>query len=88
MTSAFAGRNAVVGGGFVGELSALYAEPKPTQTESRRQPLVYRRIEAKLRRAGLVVNYKRFLWLMLGDNLLCLRTRLVVPMTTNSRQLG
>jgi len=45
----------------------------------------YRRIAAQLRRDGLVVNRKRVLRLMRQDNLLCLRTRPFVPVTTDSR---
>jgi putative transposase len=45
----------------------------------------YRRIAAQLRRAGLVVNHKRVLRLMRRDNLLCLRRRPFVPVTTDSR---
>jgi transposase InsO family protein len=45
----------------------------------------YRRIAAQLRRDGVVVNHKRVLRLMREDNLLCLRTRPFVPMTTDSR---
>jgi putative transposase len=45
----------------------------------------YRRIAAQLRREGLVVNRKRVLRLMREDNLLCLRTRPFVPITTDSR---
>ena len=45
----------------------------------------YRRIAAKLRRAGLVVNHKRVLHLMRQDNLLCLKQRPFVPVTTQSR---
>jgi putative transposase len=45
----------------------------------------YRRIAAQLRREGLVVNRKRVLRLMREDNLLCLRTRAFVPVTTDSQ---
>jgi len=45
----------------------------------------YRRIAAQLRREGLAVNRKRVLRLMRADNLLCLRTRPFVPVTTASR---
>jgi len=45
----------------------------------------YRRIAAQLRRDGLAVNHKRVLRLMREDNLLSLRTRPFVPMTTDSR---
>ena len=45
----------------------------------------YRRIAAELRRAGLVVNHKRVLHLMRQDNLLCLKQRPFVPVTTQSR---
>lgn len=45
----------------------------------------YRRIAAQLRREGLVVNRKRVLRLMREDNLLCLRVRPFVPVTTDSR---
>ena len=38
-----------------------------------------------LRRDGLVVNHKRVLRLMRRDNLLCLRRRPFVPVTTDSR---
>jgi transposase InsO family protein len=45
----------------------------------------YRRIAAQLRRNGVVVNHKRVLRLMRADNLLALRSRPFVPMTTDSR---
>ena len=45
----------------------------------------YRRITAQLRRDGLVANHKRVLRLMRRDNLLCLRKRPFVPVTTDSR---
>ncbi|MGH6933719.1 MAG: IS3 family transposase [Dongiaceae bacterium] len=45
----------------------------------------YRRIAAQLRREGLAVNRKRVLRLMREDNLLCLRTRPFMPVTTDSR---
>jgi putative transposase len=45
----------------------------------------YRRIAAQLRREGLAVNRKRVLRLMGEDNLLCLRRRSFVPVTTCSR---
>jgi transposase InsO family protein len=44
----------------------------------------YRRVTAVLRRDGVVVNHKRVLALMREDNLLCLRHRPFVPMTTRS----
>jgi putative transposase len=44
----------------------------------------YRRITALLRRAGWQVNHKRVLRLMRQDNLLCLRKRSFVPVTTDS----
>lgn len=45
----------------------------------------YRRVTWQLRREGLVVNHKRVLRLMGEDNLLCLRKRPFVPVTTASR---
>jgi transposase InsO family protein len=45
----------------------------------------YRRMAAQLRRDGFVVNHKRVLRLMRRDNLLCLRKRPFVPITTDSR---
>jgi putative transposase len=45
----------------------------------------YRRIAAQMRREGIVVNRKRVLRLMREDNLLCLRARSFVPVTTDSR---
>jgi len=45
----------------------------------------YRRIAAQLRRDGFVANHKRVLRLMRQDNLLCLRKRPFVPVTTDSR---
>src|SRR5262245_44525907 len=45
----------------------------------------YRRITEQLRREGFVVNHKRVLRLMREDNLLVLRSRPFVPVTTNSR---
>jgi len=44
----------------------------------------YRRIAAQLRRDGFVTNHKRVLRLMRQDNLLCLRKRPFVPVTTDS----
>jgi putative transposase len=44
----------------------------------------YRRITRQLRREGFAANHKRVLRLMRQDNLLCLRKRPFVPMTTNS----
>jgi len=44
----------------------------------------YRRIEKQLRREGFCVNHKRVQRLMRLDNLLCLRKRPFVPVTTNS----
>jgi transposase InsO family protein len=45
----------------------------------------YRRLTALLRRDGWAVNHKRVLRLMRTDNLLCLRRRAFVPVTTDSR---
>jgi transposase InsO family protein len=45
----------------------------------------YRRIAAQMRREGWAVNHKRVLRLMRQDNLLCLRKRLFVPVTTDSQ---
>ena len=45
----------------------------------------YRRLTALVRRAGWPVNHKRVLRLMRTDNLLCLRRRSFVPVTTDSR---
>ena len=45
----------------------------------------YRRIAAQLRREGFAVNRKRVLRLMQQDNLLCLRQKPFVPVTTDSR---
>jgi putative transposase len=45
----------------------------------------YRRIAALRPRDGLVANHKRVLRLMRRDNLLCLRKRPFVPVTTDSR---
>lgn len=45
----------------------------------------YRRIGVLLHRDGWQVNHKRVLRLMREDNLLCLRRRPFVPLTTNSR---
>ncbi|MGH8674302.1 MAG: IS3 family transposase [Burkholderiales bacterium] len=44
----------------------------------------YRRITFELKRQGLIVNHKRVLRLMRKDNLLCLRKRPFVPVTTQS----
>jgi len=44
----------------------------------------YRRIAAEIRRAGWAVNHTRVLRLMHQDNLLCLRKRSFVPITTDS----
>lgn len=45
----------------------------------------YRRIAKALRRDGWVANHKRVLRLMRLDNLLCLRKKPFVPVTTDSR---
>ena len=45
----------------------------------------HRRIAAQMRREGFAVNRKRVLRLMQQDNLLCLRGRSFVPVTTDSR---
>jgi putative transposase len=45
----------------------------------------YRRITAQLRREGWAANHKRVLRLMHEDNLLCLKRRPFVPVTTDSR---
>jgi transposase InsO family protein len=45
----------------------------------------YRRLARDLRDEGFVVNHKRVLRLMREDNLLCLRHRPFVPMTTQSK---
>ncbi len=45
----------------------------------------YRRVARHLRDEGFVVNHKRVLRLMREDNLLCLRKRPFVPVTTDSR---
>jgi putative transposase len=45
----------------------------------------YRRIAAQMRREGWAVNHKRVLRLMRQDNLLCLRRRSFVPITTDSQ---
>lgn len=45
----------------------------------------YRRLTAQLRMEGWKVNPKRVLRLMNRDNLLCLRRRAFVPMTTDTR---
>lgn len=44
----------------------------------------YRRISVVLRRQGWIVNHKRVLRLMRKDNLLCLRKKPFVPVTTGS----
>ncbi len=45
----------------------------------------HRRIAAQMRREGFAVNRKRVLRLMREDNLLCLRKRSFLPVTTDSR---
>lgn len=45
----------------------------------------YRRITRQLRREGWMVNHKRVLRLMRQDNLLCLRKRSFVPVTTDAK---
>jgi transposase InsO family protein len=45
----------------------------------------YRRLGALLRREGWAINHKRVLRLTRSDNLLCLRRRAFVPITTDSR---
>src|SRR3954468_12854322 len=47
----------------------------------------YRRIAVLLRREGFAVNRKRVLRLMQQDNLLCLRQKPFVPVTTDSRHI-
>ncbi len=44
----------------------------------------YRRLAIEIRRAGRAINHKRLLRLMRQDNLLCLRRRSFLPMTTDS----
>jgi len=44
----------------------------------------YRRLTAELKREGWAVNHKRILRMAREDNLLCLRRRAFVPMTTQS----
>jgi len=44
----------------------------------------YRRLTAELKREGWTVNHKRILRMAREDNLLCLRRRAFVPMTTQS----
>ena len=44
----------------------------------------YRRITIEIGREGWLVNHKRVLRLMRQDNLLCLRQRSFVPVTTDS----
>ena len=48
----------------------------------------YRYITALLRREGIVANHKRVLRLMREDNLLCLRKKPFVPVTTDSEHDG
>jgi putative transposase len=73
-----------------------WAQSVPRQEETAVRDLVqraalanrrygYRRIAAQLRREGFVVNHKRVLRLMRQDNLLVLRRRPFVPVTTDSR---
>lgn len=45
----------------------------------------YRRLTRKLNNDGVVVNHKRVLRLMREDNLLCLRKKAFVPVTTDSK---
>jgi putative transposase len=45
----------------------------------------YRRISVQLLREGMLVNHKRVLSIMRQDNLLCLKKRPFVPLTTLSR---
>ena len=45
----------------------------------------YRRIQVELWRKGWLINHKRVLRLMREDNLLCVRKKAFVPMTTDSR---
>jgi putative transposase len=47
----------------------------------------YRRVAKVLKNDGWVVNHKRVLRLMKQDNLLCLRHKAFVPVTTDSRHL-
>lgn len=47
----------------------------------------HRRIAAQMRREGWVVNRKRVLRLMRADNLLCLRRRPFVPVTTDRKSV-
>jgi putative transposase len=73
-----------------------WARSLPRQEETAARDLVqraalanrrygYRRIAQQLRREGFVVNHKRVLRLMRQDNLLVLRRRPFVPVTTDSR---
>ena len=73
-----------------------WAASSPSEEEAAARDLVqraalanrrygYRRIAAQLRREGFVVNHKRVLRLMREDNLLALRSKPFVPVTTNSR---
>jgi transposase InsO family protein len=48
------------------------------------RPYGYRRLAVMLRLEGFAVNHKRVLRMMREDNLLCLRRRPFVPMTTTS----
>jgi len=45
----------------------------------------YRRIQVVLQKEGWIINHKRVLRLMRDDNLLCLRRKAFVPVTTNSK---
>jgi putative transposase len=62
--------------------TALRAEMQRVSVANRRYG--YRRIAWELRRDGIVVNHKKVLRLMREDNLLCLRTRPFVPVTSDS----
>ena len=84
---------------LLGESRASYyrhwqaSAPREEETELRdrlqelalaHRPYGYRRLAVLLRREGRAVNRKRVLRLMREDNLLCLRRRAFVPLTTLS----
>jgi putative transposase len=67
------------------QASAPRQEATGVRDAIQRLALAHRRIAAQLRREGFAVNRKRVLRLMREDNLLSLRTRPFVPVTTDSR---
>ena len=72
--------------GSVGTATGGHSAARRSATGSFGEALYgYRRVQHELRQRGHWANAKRVLRLMREDNLLCLRTRRLVPATTDSR---